>query len=186
MTNVATVQLSHTVGPTVFTWLGQSDGHHSLSHAADESVGMSRRISSPVSAGTPSSLPTFSISSAQQWTRRRVRRCSRTPWCSGRRSWATDACTPARPYPGCSRRIGRRLLHHGAKGRPHQGHPRCGLGEHCPRVRTSPSRPWASARRAPRRCSDEVTDAVGSDGAGLFWRQGRGRRIGWRRVFFPG
>jgi hypothetical protein len=38
MTNVATVQLSHTVGPTVFTWLDQSDGHHSLSHAADENV----------------------------------------------------------------------------------------------------------------------------------------------------
>ena len=36
MTNVASVQLSHTVGPTVFTWLGQTDGHHSLSHAADE------------------------------------------------------------------------------------------------------------------------------------------------------
>jgi hypothetical protein len=36
MTNVASVQLSHTVGPTVFTWLDQSDGHHSLSHAADE------------------------------------------------------------------------------------------------------------------------------------------------------
>jgi len=35
MTNVATVQLSHTVGPTVFTWLGQSDGHHSLSHTSD-------------------------------------------------------------------------------------------------------------------------------------------------------
>jgi len=36
MTNVATVQLSHTVGPTVFTWLDQTDGHHSLSHAANE------------------------------------------------------------------------------------------------------------------------------------------------------
>ena len=35
MTNVATVQLSHTVGPTVFTWIDQVDGHHSLSHAAD-------------------------------------------------------------------------------------------------------------------------------------------------------
>jgi len=36
MTNVATVQLSHTVGPTVFTWIDQTHGHHSLSHAADE------------------------------------------------------------------------------------------------------------------------------------------------------
>ena len=35
MTNVASVQFSHTVGPTVFTWLGLSDGHHSLSHAGD-------------------------------------------------------------------------------------------------------------------------------------------------------
>ena len=36
MTNVATIQLSHTVGPTVFTWIDQTDGHHSLSHAANE------------------------------------------------------------------------------------------------------------------------------------------------------
>ena len=35
MTNVVTLQLSHTVGPTVFSWLGQTDGHHSLSHSAD-------------------------------------------------------------------------------------------------------------------------------------------------------
>ena len=34
-TRVATVQLSHTIGPTVFTWLGETDGHHSLSHAGD-------------------------------------------------------------------------------------------------------------------------------------------------------
>lgn len=32
-TRVCTVQLSHTVSPVVFTWLGQSDGHHTLSHA---------------------------------------------------------------------------------------------------------------------------------------------------------
>ena len=37
MTNVASLQLSHTVGPHVFTWLGLSEGHHSLSHCADES-----------------------------------------------------------------------------------------------------------------------------------------------------
>lgn len=36
MTRVATVQFSHTVGPTVFSWLGVSEGHHSLSHAGDE------------------------------------------------------------------------------------------------------------------------------------------------------
>jgi len=34
-TNVASLQLSHTVSPTVFTWLGENDGHHSLSHCAD-------------------------------------------------------------------------------------------------------------------------------------------------------
>jgi hypothetical protein len=34
-TNVATLQLSHTVSPTVFTWLGETDGHHSLSHVDD-------------------------------------------------------------------------------------------------------------------------------------------------------
>jgi hypothetical protein len=38
MTNVVTLQLSHTVGSTVFTWLDQTDGHHSLSHASDTDV----------------------------------------------------------------------------------------------------------------------------------------------------
>ncbi|TNE86842.1 MAG: DUF1552 domain-containing protein [Deltaproteobacteria bacterium] len=35
MTQVASVQLSHTVGPVVFSWLGESEGHHSLSHIDD-------------------------------------------------------------------------------------------------------------------------------------------------------
>lgn len=35
MTKVTSVQLSHTVGPVVFTWLGESEGHHSLSHIDD-------------------------------------------------------------------------------------------------------------------------------------------------------
>jgi hypothetical protein len=35
MTNVASMQVSHTVGPPVFSWLGLSDGHHSLSHKGD-------------------------------------------------------------------------------------------------------------------------------------------------------
>jgi hypothetical protein len=35
MTKVATIQLSHTVSPVVFSWVGNTDGHHSLSHAAD-------------------------------------------------------------------------------------------------------------------------------------------------------
>ena len=35
MTRVATIQMSHTVGPTVFSWLGLSEGHHSLSHIDD-------------------------------------------------------------------------------------------------------------------------------------------------------
>lgn len=35
LTNVASLQLSHTVGDRVYSWLGISDGHHSLSHADD-------------------------------------------------------------------------------------------------------------------------------------------------------
>ncbi len=35
MTRVVTIQMSHTVGPTVFSWLGLSEGHHSLSHIDD-------------------------------------------------------------------------------------------------------------------------------------------------------
>ena len=35
MTNVTSLQLSHTVGPVVFTWLGENEGHHSLSHIDD-------------------------------------------------------------------------------------------------------------------------------------------------------
>jgi hypothetical protein len=38
MTRVASIQLSHTVGPPVFTWLGLTEGHHSLSHKGDEDV----------------------------------------------------------------------------------------------------------------------------------------------------
>ncbi len=34
-TNVVSVQCSHTISPVAFTWLGQSDLHHSLSHADD-------------------------------------------------------------------------------------------------------------------------------------------------------
>ncbi len=35
MTKVATIQLSHTVSPVVFSWVGNTDGHHALSHAAN-------------------------------------------------------------------------------------------------------------------------------------------------------
>jgi hypothetical protein len=35
MTKVASIQWSHTVSPTVFSWLGISEGHHALSHIAD-------------------------------------------------------------------------------------------------------------------------------------------------------
>ncbi|MEL6177995.1 MAG: DUF1552 domain-containing protein [Myxococcota bacterium] len=35
MTHVASVQLSHTVSPVVFSWAGNSEGHHSLSHSDD-------------------------------------------------------------------------------------------------------------------------------------------------------
>lgn len=38
MTRVASLQLSHTVSPTVPSWLGISDGHHSLSHIDDSNV----------------------------------------------------------------------------------------------------------------------------------------------------
>ena len=38
MTRVLSIQMSHTVGPTVFSWLGIQEGHHSLSHAASENV----------------------------------------------------------------------------------------------------------------------------------------------------
>jgi len=38
MTRVASFQLSHTVGPHVFTWLGHTEGHHSLSHMGDTDV----------------------------------------------------------------------------------------------------------------------------------------------------
>jgi hypothetical protein len=35
MTRVASIQWSHTVAPAVFSWLGISEGHHSLSHMDD-------------------------------------------------------------------------------------------------------------------------------------------------------
>lgn len=38
MTRVASLQLSHTVSPTVCSWLGVSEGHHSLSHIDDSNV----------------------------------------------------------------------------------------------------------------------------------------------------
>ncbi len=38
MTRVASLQCSHTVGPPVFSWIGLTDGHHSLSHSGDENL----------------------------------------------------------------------------------------------------------------------------------------------------
>lgn len=38
MTNVASIQWNHTVGPAVFSWVGVSDGHHTLSHNDDSNV----------------------------------------------------------------------------------------------------------------------------------------------------
>jgi hypothetical protein len=35
LTRVASLQLSHTVGPHVFSWLGIGEGHHTLSHSDD-------------------------------------------------------------------------------------------------------------------------------------------------------
>ncbi len=38
MTRVASIQYSHTVGPHVFSWVGQSQGHHDLSHIDDSNT----------------------------------------------------------------------------------------------------------------------------------------------------
>jgi Protein of unknown function (DUF1552) len=38
LSRVGTLQLSHTVGPHVFSWLGLSEGHHSLSHMDDSNT----------------------------------------------------------------------------------------------------------------------------------------------------
>lgn len=38
MTRVASLQCSHTVSPTVPSWLGISEGHHALSHMSDSNV----------------------------------------------------------------------------------------------------------------------------------------------------
>src|SRR5262249_36014801 len=38
LTRVVTLQLSHTVGPHVFSWLNLTDGHHSLSHSDDSNT----------------------------------------------------------------------------------------------------------------------------------------------------
>jgi hypothetical protein len=38
LTRVASIQWSHTVSPTVFRWLGLSEGHHDLSHKDDSNV----------------------------------------------------------------------------------------------------------------------------------------------------
>jgi len=35
LTRVASLQLAHTIAPTVFSWEGLSDGHHTLSHSGD-------------------------------------------------------------------------------------------------------------------------------------------------------
>lgn len=35
MTKVSSVQVSHTVSPVVFSWVGNTEGHHSLSHTSD-------------------------------------------------------------------------------------------------------------------------------------------------------
>src|ERR1041385_8064185 len=38
MTNVASIQWTHTVSPLVMSWLGITDGHHSLSHSDDSNT----------------------------------------------------------------------------------------------------------------------------------------------------
>lgn len=37
-TRVVSIQASHTISPTVCSWLGESEGHHSLSHADDSNT----------------------------------------------------------------------------------------------------------------------------------------------------
>ena len=44
MTKVTTVQLSHTVSPVVFSWVGNTDGHHSLSHSPDGDAAALRQL----------------------------------------------------------------------------------------------------------------------------------------------
>jgi hypothetical protein len=38
LTRVTSIQLSHTVGDRVYSWIGVADGHHSLSHADDSNT----------------------------------------------------------------------------------------------------------------------------------------------------
>jgi len=38
LTNVASIQLSHTVGDRVYSWVGVTEGHHSLSHTDDNNT----------------------------------------------------------------------------------------------------------------------------------------------------
>ena len=45
MTRVATLQATHTVSPLVMSWLGHTDGHHSLSHAGNQdTTGMAKYV----------------------------------------------------------------------------------------------------------------------------------------------
>ena len=38
MTKVATIQLSHTVSPVIFSWVGNTNSHHDLSHTPDNNA----------------------------------------------------------------------------------------------------------------------------------------------------
>lgn len=99
MTNVVTLQMSHTVGPTVFTWLDQTDGHHSLSHTSDsDPVGVANFVacerwyaeqfaylldqlsSTPDPATGGSMLDTTLVFWAQELGDGRMHTCESVPW----------------------------------------------------------------------------------------------------------
>ena len=44
LTSIVTLQVSHTVSPVVFSWVGNTSSHHSLSHAGDESSDLDQFI----------------------------------------------------------------------------------------------------------------------------------------------
>jgi hypothetical protein len=44
LTSIASIQFSHTVSPLVFSWINQSDSHHSLSHAGNGTESLNQFI----------------------------------------------------------------------------------------------------------------------------------------------
>lgn len=44
LTSIASIQFSHTVSPLVFSWIGQNETHHSLSHSGNGTAGLDHFI----------------------------------------------------------------------------------------------------------------------------------------------